>query len=73
MNHIPTEIFEQILSYLDGVDLGKLKRSSKKFKNSLDNPTAWRMVFDDRFKSLMEGMEYFDEENINWTAEASKI
>jgi hypothetical protein len=73
MNHIPTEIFEQILSYLDGVDLGKLKRSSKKFKNSLDNPTAWRMVFDDRFKSLMEGMEYFDEENINWSAEMNRL
>lgn len=51
---------------LDGMDLSKLKQISRKFKNMLENPIAWRKIFNDRFSKMNIGVEYMEEDKINW-------
>ena len=57
---------------LDGMDLSKLKQISRKFKNMLENPTAWRKIFNDRFTKMNIGVEYMEEDKINWGDEVNK-
>jgi hypothetical protein len=73
LSHLPPEILEQILQPLDGMDLSKLKQISRKFKNMLENPIAWRKIFNDRFSKMNIGVEYMEEDKINWGDEVRRL
>lgn len=63
------EIFELILCHLNGIDLARLRRTNKKFKKSLNNPTALRLIFSEA--PAAEHVTYIGDD-VNWNEEVSR-